>query len=100
MAKSASSAVAMEARSPGCGVANQLDASERIGGAWEEFAGDGFVHDQRFRRVAHRRPLRLGVHQNRQRHVEVGAFIDVDVAIAVAVDDVGNGGVLEHGFDE
>ena len=48
---------------------------------------------RRLGRVAHARPLGLGVDDDGERHVEVGGGVDVDVAVAVAVDDVGHGGV-------
>src|SRR5690606_20581357 len=51
-------------------------------------------------RVAHRRPLDLGVGDDVDGHVEVGGGVDVDVAVAVAVDDVGDRGVVEDGLDE
>ena len=51
------------------------------------------VDEQGLGGVAHARPLRLGVDDDVERHVEIGGRVDVDVAVAVAVDDVGHGGV-------
>src|SRR5436309_482854 len=46
------------------------------------------------------RALGLGVDHDLEGLVEVGGPVHVDVAVAVAVDHVGHGGVLEHGGDE
>ena len=81
-------------------VADQLDALEPRGHLAEERGGDVAVHEQRLGGVAHRRALGLGVLDDRGGHGEVGGGVDVDVAVAVAVDHVGHGGVLEDRADQ
>ena len=45
-------------------------------------------------------PLRLGVDHDVERVVEVGRRVDVHVAVAVAVDDHGDGGVVADALDQ
>ena len=62
----------------------QLDAllAQRGAGERQERRGDVGVDEQRLGRVAGAGPLRLGVEDDPQRVVEVGARVDVDVAVA------------------
>ena len=53
------------------------------------------MHEQRLGGVADAGSLRLGVEDDVEGAVEVGGGVDVDVAVAVAVDDVGDLGVVE-----
>ena len=101
MAKSSSVAVAHRHDRAGGRVADQLDALERrrrprAGTA----AATACVHEQALGGVAHARPLDLGVDDDVERHVEIGGGVDVDVAVAVAVDHVRDGGVLEDRRDQ
>ena len=63
-------------------------------------AATDVVHEQALGRVAHRRPLHLGVDGDALGHGQIGGGIDVDMAVAVTVDDVGHGGVLEYRPDQ
>ena len=45
---------------------------EHLGGAWQELCGHVAVHQQRLGRVAHTRPLALGIHDDRQRVIQIG----------------------------
>ena len=65
-------------------VAAQLDArvGQRAQGAGQEVGRDVGVDEQRLRRVADAGALRLGVEDDRLGHREVGARVDVDVAVA------------------
>ena len=40
------------------------------------------MHQQRFSRVAHRRPVSLGVEDDPAGHVEIGGLVDIHVTIA------------------
>ena len=77
---------------------NSLVQSLRSSG--QELLSHIGVHQQRLGSIAHRRTLRLGIHQNLQSHVQIGGAVDIDVTVAVAVDDVRHGGVLQHRLDE
>ena len=57
--------------------------------------------DQQFLgRIADSRPVGFRIHDDVGRHFEVGGGVDVDMAVAGAVDDIGNGGVSFDGSDE
>ena len=62
--------------------------------------GDRRVDEQGLHRVADTRTLRLRVDDDALGHLEVRALVDVDVAVAVAVDDERDGRVLEDESDE
>ena len=61
----------------------------------QELAGDVAVDEKRLGRVADARPLCLGVDDDALGHVEIGGGVDVDVAVAVPVEHVRDGRVLE-----
>ena len=52
--------------------------------AGQQLVGDISVHQQGLRGVAHAGPVGLGVEDDRQRLVEIGGPVDVDVAVAHA----------------
>src|SRR5439155_18007669 len=83
-------------------VPDELDAVAReyVARLGQERVGDRLVHEERLRRVAHARAAGLRVHEDVERHVEVGGGVDVHVAVAVAVDDRGDGRVLAHALEE
>ena len=83
-------------------IADELDALlvQHVGDARHEDVGNVRVHDQRVGRVADAGPLRLGVHHDGQRVVEIGRRVHVYVAVAVTVDDHRDLGVLTHVLDE
>ena len=86
---------------PGRLVADELDAGERGRERRGRNAGAiGRVDEERLRRVAHARPLGLRVDDDPLRHLEVGRRVDVDVAVPVAVDDVGDRRSLQHERDQ
>ncbi len=60
--------------------------------ARQELGGDALVHEQRLGGVAHAGALGLGVEDDRQRLLEVGGGVDVDVAVAGGGVDDGHGG--------
>ena len=76
-------------------VGRQDDALESPAHPGQELVGDVAVHEQRLGRVADARPLDLGVDDDALGHVEIGRRVDVDVAVAVPVEHVGDRGVLE-----
>ena len=78
----------------GACVGAHLDAGggERAQHARKEVSGDALVHEQRLGGVAHAGSLRLGVEHDRERLLEVGAGVDVDVAVAGGGVDDGHGG--------
>ncbi len=90
MSQSSSSAPSSAAREvlarrgAGPAVDAQLDAVvlQRPQRARQERARGVDVHEQRLRGVADARPLRLRVHDDALGRVEVGARVDVDVAVA------------------
>ena len=61
----------------------------------QELVGDVLVHEQGLGRVADARPLHLGVDDDALGHGEIGGGVDIDVAVAVPVEHVGNRGLLE-----
>ena len=73
---------------------------ERGRQAGQEFGRHAGVHEDRLDRVAHAEAVRLGVDRQLVRHGEVGRTVDVDVAVPVAVEDVGHGGVLDERRDQ
>ncbi len=81
-------------------VTEDLDLVDGHGQHGEEVGGDRAVHQQRLDRVAHSRALHLGVADDVDGHLEVGRLVDVHVAVAVPVDDIGHGGVLEDRADQ
>ena len=75
-------------------------AAERRRQARQELGRDAGVHQDRLDRVAHAEAVRLGVDRQLVRHGQVGGAVDVDVAVPVAVEHVGHGGVLDQRLDE
>ena len=75
-------------------IAAQLDAAlaQRRERARQEGGGDVAVHEQRLGRVAHARPLDLGVDDDPLGHREIGGRVDVDVAVARGGVDHGHAG--------
>ena len=58
------------------------------------------MHQQLLGGVAHRRPLRLGIDHDRVGHVEVGGFIDEDVAVPGSGLDHRHRGILGDEGDQ
>ena len=81
-------------------VADELHALHGVDEPGQEDLRHRLVDDKGLGGVAHARPLRLGVDDDVDRHVEVGRGVHVDMAVAVTVDDKGHGGVGQDGFDE
>ena len=81
-------------------ITHQLDAVEHSGRHGQERLGNIGVHDQRLSGVADTDALRLGVVGDLARHLEIGGRIDIDVAVAGTVDDVGHGCVIEDRLDQ
>ncbi len=83
-------------------VAAQLDPGtaqgRRHGGT--NVARHGSVHQDRLRRIADTEAVCLGVHHDVERHGQIRRRVHVDVAVAVAVEHVGHGGVLEERGDQ
>ena len=79
-------------------IAAQLDAAlaQRRERARQEGGGDVAMHEQRLGRVAHARPLHLGVDDDPLGHREIGGSVDVDVAVARGGVDHGH---ARHGAD-
>ena len=84
------------------GVTDELDTFfvQHVGNAGHERVGHGRMHHERLGRVAHARALRLRVHDDLHRLVEVGRRVDVHVTIAVAVDDHRHLGVVADALNE
>ncbi len=82
------------------GVGHELDTFKLCRHARQEHVGHVAMYEEGLCRVAHRWALHLGVDDDARRHVEVGGCVDVDVAVAVPVDHIGHGGVLEDRRDE
>ena len=66
----------------------------------EEGLGHISVHDQGLGRVANTRALGFPIDEKGKCHFKVGRRVDVQMAIAVPVDDIGDRGVLEDGIDQ
>ena len=66
----------------------------------QEVRGDGPVHQQNLLGVADAGAAGLGVFDDVQRHVEVGALLHIDVADAGARGDAGDGGLPDAGADQ
>ncbi len=102
MAKSSSVATPIPgSERPGPLVADELDTRPGLPAArGRKVVGHRPVDEQGLGRVADPGPLRLGVDHDRQRHVEIGGAVHVDVAVPVPVDHAGDGGLLPDGGDE
>ena len=59
--------------------------AEDAGDSRQKFAGDLIVDQEALRRVAHARPLTLGVDDDALGHRQVGGGVHVDVAVALVV---------------
>ena len=83
-------------------VGPDLDARrrQRRGQPGQERSRHTGVHEDRLDRVADPEAVRLGVDRQLVRHGQVGRAVDVDVAVPVAVEHVGHGGVLDQRRDE
>ena len=79
-------------------VADDLDALalEDRDDARHRHRGDGVVDDEALDGVAHAGALALRVHDDGQRHLQVGVLVHVDVAVADAGLDRGHLGVLRR----
>ena len=90
----------MDGRAPGSrGLARSSAArttpSSAAAHLGQELAGDVLVHEQGLGSIADARSLHLGVDDDALGHGEVGRGVDIDMAVAVPIEHVGNGGVLE-----
>ena len=85
-------------RSDGSGrcIADDFYVAQITDDAWQEGLGHVTVDQEGFCSVAYRRPAQLGVGDNVRSHVEVCCGVDIHMAVAVAVDDVGHRCVGEH----
>ena len=83
-------------------VAAKLHAlfSQRFRAPGQERGGNVFMHQQRFRGVAHGQRLGLGVHDHLDGHFYVGGGVHVGVAQALGVAHHGDGGVLHDVLDK
>ena len=81
-------------------ITHQLDAVEHSGRHGQERLGNIGVHDQRLSGVADTDALRLRIVGDLARHLEIGGRVDIDVAVAGTIDDVGHGGVVEDRLDQ
>src|ERR687889_124723 len=68
--------------------------------AMKPLAGQRFVNQQRLGRVADAGALNLGVEHDAARHAGIRRGVDVNVAIAVAVDDVGDRCLVLDALDQ
>ena len=69
---------------------------ELLHDARQELVGHRPVHEQGLGRVAHARPLGLGVDHDVEGHVEVGRGVDVDLAVAHSRLDRGHRRLLDE----
>ena len=95
VAKSSRSPSAIPGRAPGTLVTQRARHPRAPGSSGKELVGDVCVHEQRLHRVAHARPLHLGIDDDPLGHVKIRGGVDIDVAVPVAVEHVGNRRVLE-----
>ncbi len=58
------------------------------------------MDDQGFGRITDARPLSLGVDDDAERHIEIGGPVDIDVAVAVTINHIRHGGVLDDDVDQ
>ena len=86
----------------GIRVGVQRHALPRQGGEGlgQERGRDVSVHEERLGGVADAGPVGLGVHRDRERLVEVGGTVDVDVAVADARLDDGHRRLGDDGLDQ
>ena len=84
----------------GVGVQNGVLVPQGAGGGRQVGGGDVDVDQERLGGVAHADALGLGVDDDVHRGLQVGAGVDVDVAVARSGLDDGDGGLLDDGADE